>query len=281
MSDFKNYYEILRIPRTSDSKQIKARAQSMLDVYRPAAAEGDEAAQARVEEITEAYAVLSNKRKREEYDAAYDERFGSQSARPGRAPRAKAPKAEDQDLSKELHWYAIHTYSGHENKVATNIVRRAESLGLKGRIAQTFIPMEKEMRVIAGKTREMPRKMFPGYVFIEMMLDDVTWHLVKNTTGVTGFLSSGDKPIPLKEEEVKQLSDIKEGKQPTRVEFEVGDIVRVTSGPFAEFTGKIDEVNLEKQKMRVLIELFGRDTPVELAFNEVDKEISESRPQKK
>lgn len=188
---------------------------------------------------------------------------------PVEAVEPEKPKPEN------ARWYAIHTYSGHEAKVSRNILLRADYEGLSHLIVRTFIPEEEEMRVVAGKTRKVKRKLFPGYVFIEMVLDDPTIQLVKSTTGVTGFLSSGNKPISLKENEVRHLEDLKEGKQPPRVEFEKGDIVRVTQGPFAEFTGKIDEVMIDKQKLRVLIELFGRDTPVELAFNEVDKEIAD------
>jgi transcriptional antiterminator NusG len=171
-----------------------------------------------------------------------------------------------------VHWYAIHTYSGHENKVAMNIQRRAESLGLGGQIKRTFIPMEQEVKVVNGKPRTINKKVFPGYVLIEMALDDVTWHLVKNTTGVTGFISNGNRPVALQQHEVQQIiKELEEGPQKPKVEFQKGDIVRVLQGPFAEFTGKIDEVNLDRQKLRVLIELFGRDTPVELEFTHVQK----------
>jgi len=173
-----------------------------------------------------------------------------------------------------VRWYAIHTYSGHENKVALNIKRRADSLGLGEKIKRTFIPMEQEVKVVAGKPRTVNKKVFPGYVLIEMVLDDNTWHLVKNTTGVTGFVSSGNRPVPLQQSEVQQIiKELEEGPQKPKVEFQKGDLVRVLSGPFAEFTGKIDEVNLDRQKLRVLIELFGRDTPVELEFTQVEKSI--------
>lgn len=173
-----------------------------------------------------------------------------------------------------VRWYAIHTYSGHENKVALNIRRRADSLGLSEKIKRTFIPMEQEVKVVSGKPRTVNKKVFPGYVLIEMVLDDNTWHLVKNTTGVTGFVSSGNRPVPLQQSEVQQIiKELEEGPQKPKVEFQKGDLVRVLSGPFAEFTGKIDEVNLDRQKLRVLIELFGRDTPVELEFTQVEKSL--------
>ena len=174
----------------------------------------------------------------------------------------------------QRHWYAVHTYSGHENKVMTNILRRAESMNLRDKIFRILVPMETEMRAKAGKKTEIKRKVFPGYVLIEMVLDDSTWYLVKSTTGVTGFVSSGNKPVPLQEKEVQLILDSVEGHQPAPViKFEKGEVVRVISGPFTEFTGRIEEVNADKEKLRVLISIFGRDTPVELDFQQVEKVI--------
>lgn len=172
----------------------------------------------------------------------------------------------------ERHWYAVHTYSGHENKVKTNIERRAESMGLKDRIFRILIPTEQELRTRAGKKREVARKIFPGYILIEMVLDDQTWYLVKSTTGVTGFVSSGNKPVPLQDKEIANILEAVEGpRQKPRVLWEKGQVVRVMSGPFAEFTGTIEDVNVQKEKLRVLISIFGRDTPVELDFTQVEK----------
>ncbi len=175
-------------------------------------------------------------------------------------------------MSSQRHWYAVHTYSGHENKVMTNILRQAEARNLRGKVFDIRIPTEVEVRTRAGKTTEYKRKVFPGYILIDMVLDDDTWYLVKSTTGVTGFVSSGNKPVPLQEREVQSILQSEEG--PTvrpRVQWSRGDIVRVTQGPFSDFTGKVEDVNAEKQKMRVLISIFGRDTPVELDFAQVEK----------
>lgn len=172
----------------------------------------------------------------------------------------------------ERHWYAVHTYSGHENKVKTNIERRAESMGLKDRVFRILIPTEQELRTRGGKKREVARKIFPGYVLIEMVLDDQTWYLVKSTTGVTGFVSSGNKPVPLQDKEVANILEAVEGpRQKPRVLWEKGQVIRVMSGPFADFTGTIEDVNVQKEKLRVLISIFGRDTPVELDFTQVEK----------
>jgi len=174
----------------------------------------------------------------------------------------------------QRHWYAVHTYSGHEKKVKTNIERRAETMNLKDKIYRILVPEDTETRNRAGKKTEVKRKVFPGYVLIDMVLDDTTWYLVKSTTGVTGFVSSGNKPVPLQDREVR---DILEAIDPTNQQnkpkkiWEKGQVVRVTSGPFTELTGKIEDVNDQKNTLRVLISIFGRDTPVELDFNEVEK----------
>ena len=174
----------------------------------------------------------------------------------------------------QRHWYAVHTYSGHENKVMTNILRRAETMNLREKIFRILVPTELETRTRAGKKTEVKRKVFPGYVLIEMVLDDSTWYLIKSTTGVTGFVSSGTKPVPLQDREVKAILDSLETTAPIPVvKFDRGDFVRVVSGPFTEFTGKIEEVNADKEKLKVLISIFGRDTPVELDFQQVEKVI--------
>jgi len=174
----------------------------------------------------------------------------------------------------QRHWYAVHTYSGHENKVMTNILRRAESMNLRDKIFDIKVPTEVEIRTRQGKRQEVKRKVFPGYVLIDMILDDTTWYLVKSTTGVTGFVSSGNKPVPLQEREVQAILQQEAGvAQKPKVQWKKGDLIRVVSGPFADFKGKIEDVNPEKEKLRVLITIFGRDTPVELDFTQVEKEV--------
>lgn len=168
-------------------------------------------------------------------------------------------------------WYAVHTYSGHENKVKTNIERRAESLGLKEKISRILVPVEEETRNRDGRKSTIKRKVFPGYVLIEMELSDQTWYLVKNTIGVTGFVSSGNKPVPLQEREVQNILESLSGKVQLRPQWQKGEVIRVTSGPFADFNGTIEEINTDKQKLKVLISIFGRDTPVELDFNQVER----------
>lgn len=172
----------------------------------------------------------------------------------------------------EKHWYAVHTYSGHENKVKTNIERRAASMNLAEQVFRVIVPTEAEFRTRGGKRQEVQRKVFPGYVLIEMVLDDVTWHLVKSTTGVTGFVSSGNRPVPLQESEIQAILDaIESPDRRPKIKWSKEEVVRVTSGPFADFTGKIEEVNTQKEKLKVLISIFGRDTPVELDFGQVER----------
>ncbi len=176
-------------------------------------------------------------------------------------------------MSSQRHWYAVHTYSGHENKVMTSILRQVDVRGLRDKVFDIRIPTEVEVRTRGGKSTEYRRKVFPGYILINMVLDEDTWYLVKSTTGVTGFVSSGNKPVPLQEREVQAILQSEEDTpQRPRVQWSRGDVIRVTQGPFSDFKGKIEDVNPDKQKLRVLISIFGRDTPLELDFTQVDKE---------
>lgn len=175
-------------------------------------------------------------------------------------------------MSTQRHWYPVHTYSGHEKKVMTNILRQAEARSLRGKIFDIKVPEEVEVRTRGGKRTEVKRKVFPGYVLIDMVLDEDTWYLVKSTTGVINFVTAGNKPVPLQDKEVAALLQSDEGTpQRPRVQWSKGDVIRVISGPFADFTGKIEEVNIDKEKLRVFISIFGRETPVELEFTQVEK----------
>ncbi len=173
----------------------------------------------------------------------------------------------------QKHWYAVHTYSGHEKKVKTNIERRADSMGLKTKVFDILVPTEKESRLKQGKKTEIDRKVFPGYVFVEMVLDDNTWYLVKSTTGVIGFVGDA-KPTIVKDNEIRDIRralEESENKPIIRPRWEIGQAVRVNAGPFADFAGSIQEINAPKDKVKVLISIFGRDTPVELEFGQIEK----------
>jgi len=170
-------------------------------------------------------------------------------------------------------WYAVHTIAGHENKVKDVLTRRAQVEGLWNLdIFEILIPTEREMTTRNGKRYEMDRKVFPGYILVQMALTDESFKLVKSTSGVTGFVQSGNKPVPLEEYEVKRiLSNLETSKETPKVSWSKGDAIRVIEGPFSDFSGKIEEVNSEKEKLKVLINIFGRDTPVELDFSQVEK----------
>ncbi len=167
-------------------------------------------------------------------------------------------------------WYVIHTYSGYENKVKANLERRVESMNMGDQIFQVIVPMEDALEVKDGKQRVVKKKVFPGYVLVEMTMTDDSWYVVRNTPGVTGFVGSEPRPIPLLEEEMKLITgEIKrEGRGP-RIHLDVGQSVEVTDGPFAGFTGVVDDVYHDRAKVKVIVSMFGRDTPMELDFTQI------------
>ena len=170
-------------------------------------------------------------------------------------------------------WYAVHTIAGHENKVKDVLTRRAQVEGYWGLdIHEILIPTEREMQTRNGKRYEMDRKVFPGYILVQMSLTDDVYKLVKSTSGVTGFVQSGNKPVPLEEYEVRRImTNLEASKEAPKVNWSKGDAIRVVEGPFSDFSGKIEEVNADREKLKVLINIFGRDTPVELDFQQVEK----------
>lgn len=171
-------------------------------------------------------------------------------------------------------WYIVHTYSGFEQKVKANLEERIKAAGKSEYFGQILVPTEKVVELVKGERRSSSRKFYPGYILVQMELNDETWHLVRHTPKVTGFIGSQDKPIPLTEEEAQAiLQQMEEGVQKPRpkYQFEKGDEVRVVDGPFASFHGVVDQVIPEKGKVRVLVTIFGRSTPVELDFVQVNR----------
>lgn len=170
-------------------------------------------------------------------------------------------------------WYAVHTIAGHENKVRDVLTRRATVEGAWGiDIYEILIPTEKELTTRGGKRVEVDRKVFPGYILIQMNLTDDTFKLVKSTSGVTGFVSSGNKPVPLEDYEVRRImTNLETSKEAPRVAFSKNDIIRVVEGPFSDYTGKIEEVQTDRERLKVLINIFGRETPVDLEFTQVER----------
>lgn len=172
----------------------------------------------------------------------------------------------------EKRWYVIHTYSGYENKVSANLERKVHSLGMENEIFRIVIPMENEVEIKDGKKRSVQRKVFPGYVLVEMIVNDRSWYAVRNTPGVTGFVGSGSKPIPLTEDEVCQIMrsmGVEESRP--KIDFQLHQLVRLKSGPFADCLGKVSEINEERGKLKVLVDMFGRETPVEIDFTQVEE----------
>jgi len=172
----------------------------------------------------------------------------------------------------EKKWYVIHTYSGYENKVKANLEKRVESMNMGDKIFRILVPMEDEIEIKNGKKKITKRKVFPGYVLVEMKMTDDSWYVVRNTTGVTGFVGTGAKPVPLHDSEAKNLLKQMGVEEPkTKIDLNVGQNVRVNSGPFENFLGNIEEIYPDKGKVKVLLSMFGRETPVELEFTQVDK----------
>jgi transcription termination/antitermination protein NusG len=195
---------------------------------------------------------------------------------------AEAPAPEEEEevavagdpFSGPGDWYVIHTYAGYENKVKTNLGSRIHTMQMEDKIFDVVIPMEDVMEIKGGRKQVVQKKVFPGYLLVKMIYDDDSWYVVRNTPGVTGFVSSGtgQKPTPLSRREVEKILTVKEEetKKPAfRLEFEEGDTVRIISGPFADFTGTISEINVDQSKLKVLVSIFDRETPVELGFDQV------------
>jgi len=172
----------------------------------------------------------------------------------------------------DKQWYVIHTYSGHEERVKKNLEQRVKFMDSGSEITQVVIPTEDEIEVRSGRRKTVTRKILPGYVLVQMTMDENSWNVVRNTPGVTGFVGSGNTPTPLREKEVGEILKQMTAEAPkVKVGFRKGQSVRVTDGPFIDFVGVVDEINLEKGKVKVLLSLFGQETPVELDFLQIDK----------
>jgi transcriptional antiterminator NusG len=168
-------------------------------------------------------------------------------------------------------WYAIHTYSGYEERVKKNLEQRIKFMDSEDEVAQVIIPTEDEVEIRGGQRRTISKKILPGYILVEMVMTDQSWNIVRNTPGVTGFVGSGGRPVALSEDEVEQILKQMRAETPkVKVGFRQGQSVRVTDGPFTDFVGIVDEIGTEKGKVKVLLSLFGRETPVELDFLQVE-----------
>jgi transcriptional antiterminator NusG len=196
--------------------------------------------------------------------------------------KASRPARSESDINDEEQpptetadgpaWYVIHCYSGYENKVRHNLEQRIETMGMKDKVFDVVVPTQEEIEVREGKRRTVERHIFPGYVLVNMILSEESWFVVRNTPGVTGFVGMGNLPTPLRPEEVNQILKRMEAEAPTvKVSFKVGERVRIIDGPFNDFRGVVGEIDMERTKVRVMVSFFGRETPVELDFLQVEK----------
>jgi transcriptional antiterminator NusG len=179
-----------------------------------------------------------------------------------------------QELRGERNWYAIHTYAGYENAVMRNLRQRIDSLGMNDKIFSVVVPTEKKIKIKAGKRVETEEKLYPGYVLVDMIVDDNSWYVVRNTPRVTGFVGAGVNPVPLNKQEVNDLfgrMDNKNSVTKHHMDIEVGEIIRISDGPFKELEGKVSDVDNERGKVKILVSMFGRETPVELDFLQIKK----------
>jgi transcription termination/antitermination protein NusG len=175
-------------------------------------------------------------------------------------------------LESERFWYVVHCYSGYENKVMHAILQRIETMGMRDKIFDVIVPTQEEVEIKEGKRRNVERRVFPGYILVEMKMDEDSWYVVRNTPGVTGFVGMGNDPTPLRKEEVEAIMKRMESGAPVqRVDYKPGQKVRIIDGPFNDFIGTVAAIDLDKSKVRVMVNFFGRDTPVELEFEQVEK----------
>ena len=194
------------------------------------------------------------------------------SENPPAAHEANAPALPAEPVPEGPAWYVIHCYSGYENKVRHNLEQRIETMGMKDKVFDVVVPTQEEIEVRDGKRRTVERHIFPGYVLVNMLLSEESWFVVRNTPGVTGFVGMGNMPTPLRQEEVAQILKRMEAEAPTvKVSFKVGERVRIIDGPFNDFRGVVSEIDMERTKVRVMVSFFGRETPVELDFLQVEK----------
>ena len=177
-----------------------------------------------------------------------------------------------QQISQEKNWYVLHTYSGYEDAVAKNLKQRVEGLGMEDKIFNVLVPKEKKIKIKDGKRKKVEEKIYPGYVLVEMIVTDDSWYVVRNTPNVTGFVGAGTTPVPVAAEEIKSLKQRIDREEPQyKIEVKIGELVKITDGPFKDFDGKVSEIDETRGKIKVLVNMFGRDTPVELDSLQVKK----------
>ena len=197
--------------------------------------------------------------------------------KPDQEEHSEEPPEEAQEPAERIDdgraWFVVHSYSGYENKVKNNLRHRIESMNMQDKIFQVVVPTEEEIEIKEGHRRKTKRRVFPGYILVQMLMDEESWYVVRNTPGVTGFVGSGSKPTPLRPEEASKIFDRMEADAPKiKVGFREGETVRIVDGPFVDFVGVVEDLNLDKGKVTVMVAFFGRETPVELDFLQVQKQ---------
>ncbi len=177
-----------------------------------------------------------------------------------------------QEINKERNWYVLHTYSGYEDAVAKALGQRVESLGMEDKIFNVIVPKEKKIKIKNGKRKAIEEKIYPGYVLVEMIVTDDSWYVVRNTPNVTGFVGAGTTPVPVPKEEIESLKKRMSQEEPQyKIEVKVGELIKIIDGPFKDFDGRVSEIDQERGKIKVLVNMFGRDTPVELDSLQIKK----------
>jgi transcription termination/antitermination protein NusG len=225
----------------------------------------EEPTQKQTSEETAEQAIENEAQDREEAEA-------SQALDPEMPMKEVAEKLTDTSASSAAKWYIVHTYSGHENKVAKSLRQRVESMGFEERIFDIIVPTRDTIKVSQGKKESVKEKIFPGYVLVKMILDDESWLLVRTTQGVTAFIGAGNKPTPISEKEVEAIQKFMEAEEPMfTTTFTIGEAVKIVDGPFTDFLGTVDNIDEQRGKVKVLVSIFGRETPVELDFLQVSK----------
>lgn len=203
---------------------------------------------------------------------AVEEAEGTPTSEAEDSPAAEESAAPVEEAEDGRAWYVVHCYSGYENKVRHNLEQRIETMGMKDLIFDVVVPTEEEIEVKEGKRRTIERRVFPGYILVNMLMTEESWYVVRNTPGVTSFVGMGNEPVPLRPEEVGQIIKRMEADAPRiKVTFRQGERVRIIDGPFNDFRGTVDEIDMERAKVRVMVNFFGRETPVELDFLQVEK----------
>ena len=216
--------------------------------------------------------IVGKRRERSSRSGASAGKRSASSAKSDTSTRDPAEYSSEEPITTERAWYVVHCYSGYENKVRHNLEQRIDTMGMKDRIFDVVIPTQEEIEVKDGKRRTVERHVFPGYVLVNMIMSEESWYVVRNTPGVTGFVGMGNQPTPLRPEEVAQILRRMEAEAPrVKVTFRVGERVRIVDGPFNDFRGTVSEIDMERSKVRVMVNFFGRETPVELDFLQVEK----------